>query len=210
MKFQLWFAALLMFGVAGVASAQSAEIGSGFYAGAFGGLAKYPDQPRVVVGSFTMYATNETRDDASWGIAGGYRFGKYFAIDAGYIDLGEGTASLAYSAGIANLRFRARGETLGFAGILPFGSRWEAYAKLGLMHQDVDFGLSGTQSGAPFALSSNSHDGVKLYQEAGISCRFDTHWKTTLAVSHFPNVGKQDVTGQVNILNTSLGIYYQF
>jgi hypothetical protein len=205
--------AALLIGVTGVASAQSADINNGFYLGTFAGVARYPNHSHVDVGTFTLNSTDTREEHMSWGFTGGYRFGRYFAMEAGYVDLGEGTAKLVDAAGSdlrADLRFAARGETFALVGIVPFGSRWEASFKLGMLHQDVDFRLSGTQSGAPFALSSTARRGLRLYQEAAISYGFNSHWKTSLILSHFPSVGDESRTGRANLLNTSLGVYYQF
>jgi len=213
MKLHWVSAALLMMGASGIASAQSADIRSGFYLGGFAGYANYPDHTTVDVGSFTLNSVKGSKDDGSWGVLGGYRFGRYFAIEAGYVDLGTGTTRLLDSAGSplqADLGFKVRGETLGLVGILPFGAHWEAFAKASLLRQNVDFRLTGTQASAPFRLSSHTSGEMKLYEEAGISYRFDSNWKTSLTVSHFTKIGKENVTGQVSFHNTSLGLFYQF
>ena len=213
MKLHSVSAALLLMGATGVASAQSSDIHGGFYMGGFAGYAKYPDHATVDVGSFTLNSVEDTRNDGSWGVLGGYRFGRYFAVEAGYIDLGEGTTRLLDAAGSplqAKLGFKVRGETLGLVGIFPFGSHWEAFAKASFLRQNVDFRLTGTQASGPFRLSSHTSGEMKLYQEAGISYRFDSNWKTSLTVSHFTNIGREEVTGQVSFHNTSLGLFYQF
>jgi hypothetical protein len=124
--------ALLLIGATGAASAQTADGEHGFYVGARAGVAKYPGQPKLIVGT------------------------------------------------------------------------------LGLLFQDVDSRLSGTQAGVPFTLSSSSGRGGKLYVEAGVSYRFDEHWKASLGVTHLSDIGDEDRTGRADIRNVFLGLTHQF
>ncbi len=204
--------AALLLGAAGVASAQSSDIEPGFYAGALAGWANYPGRPLIIVGSSTLFSQDTHEHDVSWGFVGGYRFGRHFAIEAGYRDLGEARADLADAANTtrAKLRFSARGATVAAVGLFPFGPRWEMFVKGGALYQNVDFHLDGTQSGVPFALSSSLRNDDTLYLEGGASYRFDSHLKANLGLSYFPNIGKRGKTGEAEVRSTFLGISYQF
>jgi opacity protein-like surface antigen len=208
-----WIYALLLIGAAGSASAQSADGERGFYVGARAGVANYPAHPKVIVGNLTFVSTDTHKEDLSWGFDTGYRFSKHFAFEVGYLDLGEVTAKMVSTVGFdsrADVRFAVRGETMGLVALFPIGRKWEPYGKLGLLFQDVDFRLSGTQAGVPFTLSSSSKREGKLYLETGISYRFDEHWKASLGLTHLSDIGDKDRTGRADIRNVFLGLTHAF
>jgi hypothetical protein len=208
-----WVWALLLIGATGVASAQSADGERGFYVGALAGVANYPARPKLIVGGFTFKSNDTREEDLAWGFNAGYRFSKHFAFEVGYLDLGEGTAKMVDAAGSdlqGDLRFSARGETLGLVAFFPVGRRWEPFGKLGVLFQDVDFRFSGTQSGVPFTLSSSSNREGKLYLETGVGYRFDEHWKASLGLTHLSDIGDKDRTGRADIRNVFLGLTHQF
>ena len=66
-------------------------------------------------------------------------------MELGYLDLGEGMATLTNAAApaVANVSFSADGPTLAFIGSARFG-HWEPFAKLGMFWQDVQFSVSGS------------------------------------------------------------------
>jgi len=196
---------------AGSVSAQSPPVETGFYVGAFGGVASYPSRPKIILDRFTLESTKTREDDMSWGFTGGYRFSKYWALEAGYVDLGEATAHLVDSAGSdlrADLRFSARGKTFATALIIPTW-KWETFIKVGMLFQDVDLRLDGTQAGAPFTLSSSAK-GMEIYWEGGVSYHFDDRWSGRLGATYYPNVGRKNETGHVNLVSSFLGVSYQF
>ena len=94
--------------------------------------------------------------------------------------------------------------------LLPFGPKWEMYLKGGVLFQDVDLRLDGMQSGVPFTLSSDSKREGKLYAAGGVSYRFDSHWKVSLGLSSFSDIGDKDRTGRADIRFSSLGISHSF
>jgi len=207
------FCAFLLLGAAGAASAQAADGERGFYVGARAGVANYPARPKLIVGNATFRSNDTREEDLSWGFDVGYRFSKHFAFEAGYLDLGEGTAKMVDATGAnlqGDLRFSARGETLGVVALFPIGRKWEPYGKLGVLFQDVDFRFSGTQAGVPFTLSSSSRREGKLYLETGVSYRFDAHWKASLGLTHLSDIGDKDRTGRADIRNVFLGLSHAF
>jgi hypothetical protein len=201
----------LLLCAAGSVCAQSDETEKGFYTGVTAGVTSFPARPELVLGGTTLNSTDASENDLSWSIAGGYRFSRNFALEVGYTDLGEGTAHLIDFAGSplqTDLRFSARGVKA--AAVLLFPVRkWEPFIKVGVLFQDVDLHLNGTQSGAPFAFSSSS-DGTKIFWEGGVSYRFDARWKATFGLTYYPEIGNQGETGEADVLVAYLGITYRF
>jgi OOP family OmpA-OmpF porin len=192
--------------------AQSVPDDKGFYTGAIAGAAAYPSNPVLEVGQYTFHSIDTREDDMSWGFTGGYRFGRYFAIEAGYVDLGEGTARMVESSGApvtTDLHLSARGATLAAVVMFPM-RKWEPYLKTGLLFADVDLRLNGTERGIPFSLHGSSSGKARAFVETGVSYRFSGKWKATLGLTFFPNVGNENRTGEVDIRSTFLGVTYQF
>jgi hypothetical protein len=201
---------LLFFAAASVC-AQTADTDKGFYVGANVGSATYTSRPQVFLGSITLDTTSAHEDDFAWGLTGGYRFGRHFAFEAGYVDLGEGSAHLADFAGgplQADIRYSVRGATL--AGVLLFPVRkWEPFIKLGVLFQDVDLHLNGVQSGAPFEVTSSAR-GTALFWQAGVNYRFDERWQAGFALTYFLDVGDRGRTGEADLRTAFLGVTYRF
>jgi OmpA-OmpF porin, OOP family len=192
--------------------AQSAPDEKGFYTGAVAGVAAYPASPIVSLGPYTLHSIDTREDDMSWGFTGGYRFGRYFALEAGYVDLGEGTARLIESSGApvqADLHFSARGATLAAVVLFPM-RKWEPFVKAGMLFQDAELRIDGTEAGAPFSLSASASSGTKALFETGVSYRFNEKWKATLGFAFFVDVGDERRTGEADIKSHYLGITYQF
>lgn len=111
-------AALLLGALAG-----DAHAGDGFYVGGGAGQA-YVDE------------ADYDDEDTSLSLFGGYQFNRYFAIEGGYIDLGE----IEPGSGGASLE----ADTLHVSaiGMYPVNDRLSLYGKAGLHSWDADTGLA--------------------------------------------------------------------
>jgi hypothetical protein len=205
--------ALLLIGAAGTASAQSAGDQRGFYVGAVVGMASYPKHPKVELFDYTLRATDADANDVFRGFTAGYRFGEHFALEAGYVDLGAGTAKLIDVGGTdfrGDLRLGVRGETMAAVVLFPFGDQWEAFVKGGLLYQDVKARVVWMEGGNLWTVGTTARHELKTYAEAGVSYRFDSSWKASLGLGLFPNVGDESRTGRADLRATYVGITYQF
>src|SRR5687767_487194 len=192
--------ATLLICASGAASAQSQFDEQGFYVSAIAGAATYPSRPILELGEFTFSSVDSREHDFAGGFVGGYRFGRYFALEAGYLDLGEGRASMVEIAGnplTTDLRFAAKGETLAAVFFLPI-HKWEMYAKAGVLFHKAELRLNGMQSGMPFSLRGSAN-ATSAYFDTGVSYRFDERWKASLGLAFFTDIGKEDITGTVDL-----------
>lgn len=197
---------------AGMAFAQSAPDEKGFYTGATAGVSAFPSKPKLILGPYTFHSIDTREDDFAWGFIGGYRFGRYFALEAGYTDLGEGTARMVESSGApvqADLHFLSRGGTLAAVVLYPM-RKWEPFLKVGALIEDVELRIDGTESGIPFSLSGSTDGGMRAFFETGVNYRFNDQWKVSVGLSFYNNVGAEDRTGKADIRSTYLGISRQF
>ncbi|CAG0943124.1 hypothetical protein GPROT2_02017 [Gammaproteobacteria bacterium] len=87
--------------------------------------------------------------DLGYRLFGGVRFGRYFGIEAGYVDLGEPEDSLdlaippSATSPETDVALKLSDEIHGIdaylVGALPLGERWEVIAKLGMISWDSTF-----------------------------------------------------------------------
>lgn len=104
-------------------TAQAAE-DAGFYSG-FG------------VGQALVDERAYDDEDTAFSALGGYQFNRYFALEAGYADLGE------IEPEVAGRALEASTVYFTAVGIVPFSSRFSGYAKAGIQRWDLDTALPG-------------------------------------------------------------------
>lgn len=122
-------------------------------------------------------------EDTTYGINLGYRLNQYWAVEAGYLDLGE--ASIKATEGGADFYYggsyveaeagtkataEADGWTLGLVGTYPVTEKFDLYAKAGVYKWDVDYKVSGSGwiDGEYYEGSASaSEDGSDIYYSLG-------------------------------------------
>lgn len=140
----LSLALLLLLPPAGTATAQEEPAATrGFYVGAGVGST----EPTVLEDSDYWYAGDfESGDAGTSALAfAGYRFNRYFAVEAGYLDAdGMGfDDSLVYVPDLldvynTDVDLDATAAEVSVLGIFPFLRIWEVYARLGLAFWDAE------------------------------------------------------------------------
>lgn len=112
-------------------------------------------------------ATSCDDEDSSWKIFGGYQFNKHFALEFGYADLGEATASVSLPPFTANGALKATVWELVAVGSMPIADRFSIFGKIGLYRGDTDFDV--TVPGLGSASESDSNTDLTF----GIGARYD-------------------------------------
>ena len=112
-------------------------------AGGFGGIAlgsaSYSDDQLVsLCNDFGLDCTSDTSGTAVK-FFGGYRFGRYFSLEAGYADWGEVSVQPLSGTGLS---FESKGPYLAIMPGIPIGDRVTLFAELGVGLLDAD--LRGT------------------------------------------------------------------
>jgi OOP family OmpA-OmpF porin len=196
----------LMIGAATTAAADD----SGFYLGADGGHAKYPGHAHLTVGTATVNSIATTNTVFASSFEVGYRFSRYFALEAGYVDLGEAKATVTDFAGTSGeFRFKARGFTANAIGSLSLGN-WAPFLKLGLLSADVEAVLTGVQNGTPFSFAGSDSGGFTVLSGIGAGYTIAERWHLKLELDYADDLGNEESTGEAHILFTSVGIAYRF
>lgn len=114
-------------------------------------------------GSITSASLDDS--DTSISLTLGYKINPNFAIEGGYIDLGELTvnaisngAGLLYAPGPVTVKIEADGFIFDAKGILPLNEKFSLYGKLGLLMGDE----KGTLSDVTGSLSAED-DGSDIF-----------------------------------------------
>ena len=102
--------------------------------------------------------TSISNDDHHFGFKafGGYEFNRYFALEAGYFDLGRfGFTADTIPAGSLRGDIKIKGGNFDLVGSVPIGEKFSLFARAGLNYADVKDTFAGT--GAVVVLNRSPH-----------------------------------------------------
>jgi OOP family OmpA-OmpF porin len=133
------------------------------------------------------YAVQADRTSQMFTVRGGFRFNRYFAIEGGYTDLGDFTATLvppcAYCP-VESARTSIRGGFVNAIGFWPVARHFELQGSIGVYYRTLD-----TVSRAPEYGTSSTGDLYAIYQLGlGIAVPFDEHFEMNLACTRYMNL----------------------
>jgi hypothetical protein len=210
-------AALAMIG----SNAACAADDQGFYFGLFGGTTSVDTQGSredrdeavaipiaelLIADGFNVSSIESSLDDSDlgWGLEIGYRFNRYIAVEAGYVDLGEALyeAILTVDDGIEEFpvevssRFVSAGPTAAVLGMLPLNEQFVVHAKAGLYFADTRF--RGRVRDVEFAenlLHSEVDAGEKeVFFGVGGAWNINDRYSLRLEYQRYLDVGDDDTT----------------
>lgn len=173
MHYKIWISVLAFSAAAPVAMAADPAVAAWYLgAGAGQSRAKLNDSSTnaVLAGTGTTAgATTKDETDVSYKLFLGYQFNPYFAVEAGYFDLGEFsfTATTVPAGTLRGSLKNHVGINLDVLGKLPLGDRFSLYGRLGVQNSKTTALFSGTAVSNP-APSKNKTD-YKL----GLGAQFD-------------------------------------
>lgn len=153
MKSQKWVSAstgLVLAAAFGLPTAAHAAIDSGFYLGGNIGLSRSEiDDARIAAGLLGGgFATTSIRDDdrdLGWKVFGGYQFAPWFALEAGYFNLGEfGFNATTVPAGTLRGNIELQGVNLDAVFLLPITDWFSVFARGGVQYAEAEVHFSGT------------------------------------------------------------------
>ena len=201
---------------AGVAAAQAAPTGQdGWYGGldisrSHLGLSG-GNIDRAFAGQGITSTSSLDRSRGAWGAELGYRFGRNFALEGGYTDLGRFKFSSAATApGIDTERgaFKAHAWWLGPVGIVPLADRWSLIGKAGVTRVSESMSASsGTGATAPNSVSG-SNTGWLL--GVGTTYDFNRSMFAKLEWDRYGRVGIANATGRSNADQLGIGVGMHF
>lgn len=142
----------------------------GFYIGFNLGEASYDASVNDVNdGSFTSGSLDDS--DTSFSVTLGKQFTPNFALEGGYIDLGEVNidavsdgSGFLYAPGAVNANVELSGVFFDVKGLIPLNETSSFYGKVGILSWDADFSLSDSTGSL-----SISDDGTDVFFGLGAS-----------------------------------------
>lgn len=175
-------AALLLF-VCGVATAAEPKARGAYIGGAVG--ASTFDDGGALAGQFF------DDQDTSFQVYGGYKFFKYFAVEARYVNLGS------FSDGVDSLDITA--FSVHAVGVIPFGtSGWELFGQLGLgqVNQEVTGFIDEDDSAGAAGIGVRWH----INESFAVAAQIDAYaWENdTLGLPYDFSVGTSQLAFQLN------------
>jgi opacity protein-like surface antigen len=159
-----------------------------------------------------LWLPGDDNEGTAWAVSGGYRFNRYLAVEASYVNLGtlEATHRLSTlsSPGGGTLTFQRELETTGPAlaafGILPLTESWELYVRAGILFADSE--LTTRFNGSA---RSTSFDSEPTTLGAGAQFDWADHWSARLEFQRSFDVGGDDVASEADVDGVSLSFLYR-
>ena len=185
---------------------------SGFYADVDLGQAWYPYSTVIDSHGVALSAVNHSTKDTSWGGIIGYRFTPYFGSEAGFVNLGKGTAPLSDASGATaaqgEARFTSKGPTLALTGAVQLANL-EAYLRLGYLFAHTDLSIVAA-NGATKLNTAVSTNTAAPFAGVGLRYAFNTHWHLKIELDRYNDVGDRATTGTAYIDVATLGVGCRF
>jgi OmpA-OmpF porin, OOP family len=188
MKVQVAILSLAALAFAGPALAQHKE--SGIYIGGAIGQAEQSDQC-----SNPGPGVSCDNKDGAWKIFGGFQFNRHVAVELGYANLGEATASL----GATSATDEATAFEVVALGMLPIGDRFAIFAKAGFFRGE----LERTSNNPLVATGTNEQTDFTF----GLGVRFDITHNIGLRAEWQRYIDLGEIT-DVDLI--SLGVQFKF
>lgn len=166
------------------------------------------DNALTSAGATSLSSTLDDSDTA-YKIQVGYQYSQNFAVEGGYINLGEATYSASYTGGSANAKAEASGLNIAAVGILPINQSFSVFGKLGLIDAKVKVSANATGPGGSASGSASSTD-WRPYFGAGGTYNVNKQLGIRIEYEQFNGLGDDKKTGEADVSLLSMGVVYKF
>lgn len=160
------------------ATAQAAPASPGWYLGVDAGRSEL-----TVAGRSALFPEPQAdQSDTAFALHGGYRFTRYFAVEASYADLGTFDYTVECPAVCIPEAFPRQVDAsidrldVALLGIVPFSERAEVYARVGMAQTQVDVTVTSMLEGT----RGRSSDSSDVVYGLGLRVHFDAPWSLRL------------------------------
>lgn len=160
----------------------------------------------IIGGGLT--AIEEDESDRGYKLFVGYQFNDYFAMEAGYADLGDFSYQVARApgAGSLNVDTNYKGFNLDLVGTLPMTPRLSAFARVGAFRYETEQNFVGTESLA--ASLNRDEDDMGYKFGAGLEYSFTERLSARIEAERYRIEDMVSDHGSVNLY--SIGLVYRF
>jgi OOP family OmpA-OmpF porin len=141
----------------------------------------------------TLAACEDT--DTGWKLLGGYRFNRYLAAEASYIDWGEVTATVRSGTQTVGVKASQHSYGLAAVGTIPLGEHFELFGKAGFLMTEQE-----TRRITP-APSTVNRDDTEFHYGLGAKYAFTRNWAVR---------GEWEKTDKLKVELLSIGVEYRF
>ncbi len=157
---------------------------------------------------FSTSGISNSDKDSGYKVFGGYQFGRYFAVEGGYFDLGKfGYTATTIPAGTMNGAIKLRGLNLDLVGILPISDRFSLSARIGTNYAEATDTFSGTGAvNVPTTGTNKSEANLKL--GLGAQWDFTPSWSVRAELERYRINDAIGSRGDINM--ASIGLVYRF
>jgi OOP family OmpA-OmpF porin len=166
----------------------------GFYAGLSLGQASASDACDDLSGIPGISCDDK---DTAWKILAGYQFNRHLAVELGYTNLGEVSAT----DGIDTVTVEATAIELVAVGMMPLANNFSIYGKIGMYRGDTEADVTG--------LPSVSESNTDLTFGLGVRYDFTRNLSARAEWQKYTDVGGGDI-GESDIDVISLGVLFRF
>jgi opacity protein-like surface antigen len=148
----------------------------------------------------------------------GYRFNRYFAAELGLVQFGELSSTVRGDIDQGNgfipanvkFAFNVAGPMISAVGILPFGEKAEAYARLGYLFASAEREISARVDGQNGGATSAKGDSQEPVYGIGLAYHFNQVYSMRIEYQKVDSVGQQDRTGTEDLTNIGVGFLIRF
>ena len=215
--------------VAGSASAED----HGFYAGAGVGVGQASIPKSQATDSFIYafdylglpletWSANTDESAVMWSAFAGYRFIKYLAVEAGYLDTGTASykgsgSALVFDPDInddvavavkGKIDWHATGWPVSALGIWPIDDNWEVFGRVGAFFGDTKATLRVSGDGS-VGKGDTSGNSTEFLYGVGVDGRFLENWAARFEWLAIPSLGSSD-TGSGDWNGLQFSLLYRF
>ena len=168
------------------------------------GVSRYSKEEAVRVSPDLALSTSGSsldNDDTTWALTAGYRFNERFAVEVGYVDLGESAGTLRGGTttvpAFASIERSGSGFTVAGVATWQFGN-WEPYLRLGVLFTETELTFSGANGSAAFSGKSTDRS-TDPFGGLGLAYRFNDRWRA-----------KTELTFYDDAATATIGFAYRF
>ncbi len=224
----------LLIAAAALAAGSASADDRGFYAGAGVGWSQMSIPKSNATDAF-IFAFNEVgypleswsvktdKTDIMWSAFAGYKFIKYVAVEAGYLDTGTASytgkgTTLVFDTEIdgyvevpvkGNIDWHATGWQASVLGIWPIDENWEIFGRVGGFYGDVKADLRVSADGA-VGKAHTSGSSTEFLYGVGVDATFLENWAARFEWLAIPSLGSSDTGGSGDWNGLQFSLLYEF
>lgn len=153
----------------------------------------------------TVNSSSVDNNDTGYKFQVGYQLMKNFAVEGGYVDLGQAEFKSKTTGGDIKTDWEAKGWNLDAVGIVPLTDHVSLLAKFGVIQAKVE-----AKAHATGASDSTSASHIASIFGFGAAYAFNNNLSIRAEAESYNSLGNADKTGKGDVYLFSAGVAYKF